>query len=116
MSLKEITDHIYGRINVIARTDRPNMFIKELKIYLEYLNNKIDEARESMSGKQEKYLATFVSNLHQGISYYQQLFSEVKDRFNDTRTTILQELEVSRQALQDLHYRIEKLALSPAIA
>ena len=115
MSLKEITDHIYGRINVITRTDRPNMFIKELKIYIEYLNNKIDEARESMSARQEKYLATFVSNLHDGINYYHQLFSEAKDKFNETRNTILQELEVSQKTLQSLHYRIENLSLSSAV-
>ena len=114
MSLKEITDHIYGRINVITRTDRPNMFIKELTIYLEYLHNKIEEARESMSARQEKYLAAFVSNLHDGITYYQRLFSEAKDKFNDTRNTLLHELEVSRQALQNLHQRIENLA--PVVA
>ena len=36
MSLKEITDHIYGRLNFVTRSDRPNMFIKELKIYRLY--------------------------------------------------------------------------------
>jgi len=35
MSLNEMTDHIYGRDNVISRTDRPNMFVKELGLYLE---------------------------------------------------------------------------------
>ncbi len=48
MSLKEITDHIYGRSNMITRTDRPNMFIKELKIYADFVKNKIEEARVSM--------------------------------------------------------------------
>ncbi|HCO85509.1 MAG TPA: hypothetical protein DIT95_18545, partial [Arenibacter sp.] len=33
MTLKEMVDHIYGRGNVITRTDRPHMFIKELGIY-----------------------------------------------------------------------------------
>ncbi|KKM60652.1 hypothetical protein LCGC14_1539670, partial [marine sediment metagenome] len=56
MSLKEITDHIYGRSNMITRTDRPNMFIKELKIYIDFLKNKIKETRVSMTNKQEKYL------------------------------------------------------------
>ncbi|MEN8248761.1 MAG: hypothetical protein ABFS32_07495, partial [Bacteroidota bacterium] len=55
MNLKEITDHIYGRINVITRTDRPNMFVKELNMYIDYLGNKIEEAKVSMNDKQEKY-------------------------------------------------------------
>ena len=43
MSLKEMVDHIYGRVNVITRKDRPNMFIKELNLYIDYLKNKIEE-------------------------------------------------------------------------
>jgi len=40
-SLKEMVDHIYGRTNVMERTDRPNLFVKELKMYIEYLSTKI---------------------------------------------------------------------------
>jgi hypothetical protein len=65
MRLKEITDHIYGRSNMITRTDRPNMFIKELKIYIDFLKNKIEETRVSTTNKQEKYLLTFVKNLNE---------------------------------------------------
>ena len=53
MTLKEITDHIYGRINVIARTDRPNMFIKELMIYLDFLK-KQDSRHEHFSESKGK--------------------------------------------------------------
>jgi len=59
MSLENITDHIYGRANMVSRTDRPNLFIKELHIYIEYLNNKLEDAKISMNKKEEKYLNTF---------------------------------------------------------
>ena len=40
-SLKEMVDHIYGRTNVMERTDRPNFFVKELKMYIDYLGGKM---------------------------------------------------------------------------
>jgi len=63
MSLKNMTDHIYGRDNMITRTDRPNMFIKELQIYIDYLKNKLVELKKSMDKKEEKYLLTFTNNM-----------------------------------------------------
>jgi hypothetical protein len=115
MTLKEITDHIYGRINVITRSDRPNMFIKELNIYLKYLSERIEEARESMTTKQEKYLTTFATNLNEGINYYHSLFDGLMDKYDHTRSTILHELEASRKALQNLSFKIESLSLTPVL-
>ena len=69
ISLKEITDHIYGRLNVITRTDRPNMFIKELKIYIDFLKNKVEETKVSITDKQEKYLLKLGNNIKEGINY-----------------------------------------------
>ena len=115
MRLDEIIDHIYGRLNVITRTDRPNMFIKELKIYIEYLRNKIEETRVSMSDKQEKYLLTFINNLKDGINYYSELFNDLKDKFEETRSGILNELEASRNSLYLLILEIEKLSMKTAV-
>ena len=67
MSLKEMVDHIYGRANMISRTDRPNIFINELKIYIEYLKNKIEEAKLPTANIQEKYLMKYVKNMDLNI-------------------------------------------------
>jgi hypothetical protein len=112
MSLKEITDHIYGRSNMITRTDRPNMFIKELKIYIDFLKNKIEEARVSMTNKQEKHLLTFVKNLNEGINYYYRLFNDLKDVFEDTKSSILSDLDDSKKTLHLLNLEIEKLKIT----
>jgi hypothetical protein len=109
MSLKEITDHIYNRTNVIIRDDRPNMFVKELKLYLEYLKNKIEETSVSINKKQEKYLIGFSHNLSEGINYYQNLFLNIKDKFEDTKSNILKELELSKETLKKLQVEIETL-------
>ncbi len=109
MSLKEMTDHIYGRANVISRSDRPNMFVKELTIYIEYLKNKIEEARDTINKKQENYLNTFAKNLNEGISYYESLFNASKEAFKETNALILGDLNSNRKKLQLLHVEIGKL-------
>ena len=100
MSLKDITNHIYGRSNMISRADRPHMFIKELNIYIEYLKNKLEESKISMDKKQEKYLLTFTKNLEEGISYYQNLFLDIRNSFQEVKSLLLNELELSNATLQ----------------
>lgn len=107
MSLKEITNHIYGRSNMLSGNYRPNMFIKELNIYLDYLKNQIEEAQTEMTKKQEKYLQRFANNLSEGIQYYDGLFTNLKDKFNDTKSTILSELDFSKKQLKTLKIRID---------
>ncbi len=109
MSLKDITNHIYGRSNMISRTDRPNMFIKELNIYLDFLKNKLEEATISMDKKQEKYLLTFTKNLKEGISYYHNLFSAFKGTFEEIKSVMLNDLEVSENKLQLITLEIENI-------
>ena len=117
MSLNEITDHIYGRENVISRGDRPNMFVKELTIYIDYLKNKIEEAKDSINKKQEIYLTTFAKNLNEGIAYYESLFSASKETFKETKSIILGDLNSSRNKLQLLHVEIgELVALNNAVS
>lgn len=106
MSLKEMVDHIYGRVNVISRTDRPNMFIKELNIYIDFLKKKIENTAASATAKEKKGLFTFVENLKEGINYYDDLFTELKDKFEDTKNSIFSELEAGRKDLNLLYLKI----------
>jgi len=107
MKLKELVDHIYGRTNVISRNDRPNMFIKELKIYIDYLKNKYEDTKDEMTQKQEKYLMTFSENLQNGINYYKELFSNAKDKFTETKEDILNQLSSNQSILKSLNSEIE---------
>lgn len=106
MSLKEMIDHIYGRGNVISRTDRPNMFIKELKIYIDFLKKKIEDTAASATAKEKKGLLNFVENLKDGINYYDDLFTELKGKFEDAKKSIFSELETSRKDLNLLYLKI----------
>ena len=111
MSLKNITDHIYGRDNMISRTDRPNMFINELHIYIEFLKNKFENAKANMSKKEEKYFLTFTNNMKEGVMYYQDLFNNVANTFKDIKQSVLNDLDNSLSILQNIHIEIEKCSL-----
>jgi len=107
MSLKEITNHIYGRQNVMTRDDRPNMYIKELNIYIDYLKNKFEETKGELDKKQEKYFSNFSNNLKEGISYYNNLFAKAKHTFKTSKATVLDELEFSKNKLQVISLEIQ---------
>jgi len=107
MTLKEMVGHIYGKNNVISRTDRPNMFINEINIYIDYLKDKFEEAKEDITAKQEKYFLNFASNLNDGIQYYNNLFTDFKDKFTETKSDILRDLEDCKEALNLLNMTIQ---------
>jgi len=113
VSLKEMIDHIYGRTNIITRKDRPNMFLKEIGLYIDYLKKEIDITTPSMMNrKHKKYLDNFTTNLKKGVNYYQELFAEMKTSFIEKKSELLNDLEMSQQAIDDLINKVEKLKLA----
>ncbi|MDP2303150.1 MAG: hypothetical protein Q8N03_12090 [Ignavibacteria bacterium] len=102
LSLKEMIDHIYGRINVIRNADRPHMFIKELKLYISYLKSSIDDCGTSISDKQDKYFNSFKSNLNEGIEYYKNLIDSLKNKYSHFKEDFNSELERLKDELAQL--------------
>ena len=94
-SLQKMVDHIYGRTNVMERTDRPNLFVKELKMYVEYLSGKIEETIKPFSVKQQKHFITFQENLNKGVEYYKELFQKYKTQLDDStsKNNLMEDLE-----------------------
>lgn len=111
-SLSEMVGHIYGKNNVIERLDRPNVFVKELGLYLDYLKNKIGETTSEMNKKQEKYLVNFSKNLNEGIHYYKSMFFTIKSSFEDTKHLIIKELNESLKELELMNKNIDQLILN----
>jgi hypothetical protein len=111
MSLKNITDHIYGRDNMITRTDRPNLFIKELNIYMDYLKQKLEAFKVSINKKDEKYLLTFISNLNEGILYYKSLFYNMKTTFEHKKDAVFIELFKCQNTLNAMTFEIQNMAV-----
>lgn len=103
-SLKEMVDHIYGRINLIVHPNRPNMFIKELALYIDYLHKKIDESINSFSNQKDEFFSTFRKNLIEGIQYYKSLIPNITEEAENVRFKIQRELEILEEKL--LSYQI----------
>ncbi len=74
--LKEMVGHIYGKTNLLNETYRPNMFIKELGMYVDYFKGELAKITSETSPKQINRLKTFKENLLTGIVYYQELFDK----------------------------------------
>ena len=76
-------------------------------MYMDYLNEKIDEQGEAMSKAQEKYFARFSNNLAEGISYYKTMFESLKGEFEEVKDNVLQELNHTALILQDMEMSIK---------
>lgn len=72
-SLKEMVDHIYGKVSLKLDAERPHVFVKELQLYMQHLKTEISKTVTENNKKQEAYLDKFRKNLFEGIDYYQGL-------------------------------------------
>lgn len=98
-TLQEMVDHIYGRGNVLNATYRPHMFVKELKMYVEYFLNEVSKHLEDPTEKQCLYLKDFYKNILEGIDYYKNLFPQMIEETLEFRSAMLKEIERFRAIL-----------------
>jgi hypothetical protein len=75
VSLFEMVQHIYGNTNILSDRNRPNMFINELKMYVDHLKKELADYSETRTHAKVKKWNTFKDNLLQGIDYYKNLFA-----------------------------------------
>jgi hypothetical protein len=109
MSLVEITDHIYGRTDVINRQNRPNLFIKELSLYLDYLKKQLDGITRETLKAQTKYLHSFILNMNHCMTYYLQLFQSQNCDSIGIKDSNLLELNQCQMRLSTLEYQFEHI-------
>lgn len=107
-TLREMVDHIYGRANILNSLNRPNVFMNELKMYVDYLKEEIDKNAQEFSVKKNKYLTSFKNNLMEGVEYYKALIPQLK---KDAGI----QLEKFKNDLNSLEVRILALALPEAV-
>ncbi len=98
-SLKEMVDHIYGRMNLLTDQRRPNMFLKELGLYIDYFQKKMDEHARDGSSATEAFAATFYQNLQEGIAYYRELIPHIREEAEHVRERMQEELSQLEQRL-----------------
>jgi hypothetical protein len=88
-SLKEMVDHIYGRINILNALPRPNIFVNEIQLYIDYL--------KTINVKQK-----FKDNLLEGIEYYKKLLPAFKMETRQYIENTLHQLTRQQEVLLNL--------------
>lgn len=101
VSLSDMVKHIYGNANVLPDNNRPNMFVKELKLYIDFFKEEINEFSDILTKAQVKKWDTFKANLLDGISYYENLLVE-GDFFRGNLSEINKQLASYRQDIIDI--------------
>ena len=101
VSLKDMMHHIYGTKNLENHENRPNMFVKELELYVTYLTNQINDSL-AITAQQIKKWETFKTNLLNGISYYKSLFTDASTFYSFEK--ISTDMAVYEQRLQQISY------------
>jgi hypothetical protein len=91
VSLKEMIDHIYGRTNIMPFKNRPNMFVKELRLNIEQFEKLVKE--KSSDKKNDAGIEEFRLNLTEGVTYYRTLFPQIIEETDATRQKMLEQLD-----------------------
>ena len=102
LSLFDMTKHIYNDIKEVVSTDRPNIFVNELGMYLKYFSEKIEDHKKNWDRASEKKLKTFANNMNEGICYYKDLFASIGDTFLDTKESAIESLNDAVKRMQEM--------------
>ncbi|MFT6865614.1 MAG: hypothetical protein ACJA08_000437 [Cyclobacteriaceae bacterium] len=101
-SLEEMVGHIYGKVQVL-NMDRPHVFIKELRLYIDYYEEIWNAfvSGDMENRKEENRLQKFRDNLFLGIDYYQNLVPTMlfdneieKDKFLNVLMSLRNKLQM----------------------
>jgi hypothetical protein len=109
VSLSKMIQHIYGNANVLQNTHRPNMFVKELIMYVDYLKKEVLDISNEITAAQIKKLNAFKSNLLDGISYYEELFLNA-NYFEKSKITIQNMLHFYKTEITAIQIPVLELA------
>ncbi len=93
MTLKEMIDHIYGRINMMPFIERPHMFIKELKLNIEQFEILLADFKAESNDKKRAVIEEYHLNLYEGIKYYRAIVSQMTEEIESSRERFLSDLD-----------------------
>lgn len=100
-TLRNMVDHIYGRTDIRNTLYRPNLFINELRLYIDHLLKK-SNTHATLTPKQAKSLSQFKVNMLEGIAYYKKLVIHMKQETLAYVTTMKQELDQAAAIIMNL--------------
>lgn len=77
-SLKDMVGHIYGKVNLLNGRFRSNLFVNELRLYIDYFKGEIEKRQHDFSEKQIAHYRAFRDNLLLGIDYYRSIIPQMQ--------------------------------------
>ena len=101
-SLDEMVGHIYGRINLLEGVKRSNMFINELRLYIDYAKVEIKNSIKDLNQKKLLYFKRFREQLECGIEYYKTLIPELSNQSAEYKQAMFAELETAKRAIAEV--------------
>jgi len=99
-SLKEMTNHIYGRDNLIENTQRPHFFMKELEMYVTHFKKEKRAYESDSTAIKLKKLTKLKENILAGMAYYKELFEAGTIYFSEDKELILKTILTHQTDLQ----------------
>ncbi|GHB52473.1 hypothetical protein [Persicitalea jodogahamensis] len=100
-SLEEMAGHIYGKTDLLAGVKRPNMFINELTLYVEYYIKERGVYTKNPTPKKLKYLQKFAGQILAGIDYYRALVEELTNETDEYRREMQNQLVISEDQVRE---------------
>lgn len=102
--LKEMVDHIYGRLSLLTNPNRRHVLVQELRLYVDYFRKEISRSSSAVVANAPEYLREFQRNLLDGIEYTKNLAIEIaqtqRDNFLRDLAAIGEEIDALLLPLQ----------------
>jgi hypothetical protein len=108
-TLRELVDHIYGRIKSLVPKERPHMFAKEIEMYVDYYERLI--AKCTYSQREISTLREYKDNLQHGMDFCLEI-AEQKPYEDENLASIPPCVEEQRERLQTLYEHFEHSAMA----
>lgn len=107
-TLREMIDHIYGRIPSLVPAHRPHMYAKEMEMYVDYIGQLMEQTDPS-DVKATKRLRTLYSNLLESMEYCAEI-AKGKAYRDENLSSLADAVKIQRERLEAL------FASEPAMA
>lgn len=110
VTLREMVDHIYGRLNLVEVSERSHMFVNELKLCIGSLTRELVNAARGRNTKSLEDLRTYRDNLLAGIEYYRDMVSGLGESYTEWKARIPGEIAALADQLHEISVRHPLLA------
>lgn len=100
-ALEDLVGHIYGKTDLLAGVKRPHFFIKELQLYVAYLQAELQAQLKEFNEKKQNQLQRFKNQLLSGIDYYKYLFNQLATQALFVKDKVYEELQHAENVLSN---------------